>query len=57
MLFYLLIKLMEKATWLTWLNVFRYPSTRIIAATLTALVISFLLSPWFIRTPQQEQIV
>lgn len=56
MLFYLLLQLMERASWLSWLNVFRYPSTRIIAATLTALVISFLLSPWFIRRLQQQQI-
>jgi phospho-N-acetylmuramoyl-pentapeptide-transferase len=31
------------------LNVFRYPSFRIIAGTLTALVISFILYPWLIR--------
>jgi phospho-N-acetylmuramoyl-pentapeptide-transferase len=56
MLFHLLLYLMDKASWLTWLNVFRYTSTRIIAATLTALVISFLLSPWFIRRLQLQQI-
>ena len=31
------------------LRVFRYTSFRIIAATLTALIISFLLYPWFIK--------
>ncbi len=56
MLFHLLLYLMDKASWLSWLNVFRYTSTRIIAATLTALVISFLLSPWFIRRLQLQQI-
>ncbi len=56
MLFHLMLYLMEQASWLSWLNVFRYTSTRIIAATLTALVISFLLSPWFIRRLQQQQI-
>jgi phospho-N-acetylmuramoyl-pentapeptide-transferase len=40
----------------SWLNVVRYTSTRIILATLTALVISFILSPWFIRKLQEKQI-
>ncbi len=56
MLFHLLVFLMSKASWLSWLNVFRYTSTRIIAATLTALIISFLLSPWFIRRLQEQQV-
>lgn len=56
MLFHLLLHLMHQASWLSWLNVFRYTSTRIIAATLTSLVISFLLSPWFIRRLQEQQV-
>ena len=56
MLFHLLLFLMEQSSWLSWLNVFRYTSTRLIAATLTALIISFLLSPWFIRRLQAQQI-
>ena len=56
MLFHLLQSLMDKAPWLSWLNVFRYTSTRIIAATLTSLIISFLLSPWFIRRLQEQQV-
>ena len=38
------------------LRVFRYVSFRIIAAVLTALVISFILHPWFIRRLQSRQI-
>src|SRR5215467_8172777 len=56
MLFHLLLKLKDMVSWLSWLNVVRYTSTRIIAATMTALILSFLLSPWFIRLLQQAQI-
>ncbi|MCA9543966.1 MAG: phospho-N-acetylmuramoyl-pentapeptide-transferase [Myxococcales bacterium] len=38
------------------LRVFRYASFRIIAAMLTALLISFVLHPWFIRRLQSRQI-
>ena len=38
------------------LNVFRYVSFRVIAAMLTALAISFVLHPWFIRRLQSRQI-
>jgi phospho-N-acetylmuramoyl-pentapeptide-transferase len=38
------------------LNVLRYTSTRIILATLTALLISFLLGPWFIERLRAKQI-
>src|SRR5690554_5670927 len=38
------------------LNVFRYVSTRVVATMLTALAISFLLYPWFIRKLQAQQI-
>lgn len=38
------------------LRVFRYVSFRIIAAMLTALLISFVLHPWFIRRLQSRQI-
>jgi phospho-N-acetylmuramoyl-pentapeptide-transferase len=56
MLFHLLMRLKESVSWLSWLNVFRYTSTRIIAATMTALLLSFLLSPWFIRRLKESQI-
>lgn len=38
------------------LRVFRYVSFRVIAAMLTALAISFVLHPWFIRRLQSRQI-
>ncbi len=38
------------------LNVFRYVSFRIVAAMLTALLISFVLYPWFIKRLQLHQI-
>jgi phospho-N-acetylmuramoyl-pentapeptide-transferase len=55
MLFHLLYPL-SKYRGLSWLNVVRYPSTRIIASTLTAMLMSFLLGPWFIRQLQSRQI-
>ncbi|MCA9695162.1 MAG: hypothetical protein KC636_36620, partial [Myxococcales bacterium] len=56
MLYQLLFSLHDKVSWLSWLNVLRYTSTRIIAATLTALILSLLLYPWFIRTLQRIQL-
>jgi phospho-N-acetylmuramoyl-pentapeptide-transferase len=38
------------------LRVFRYTSTRIIAAALTALLISFVIGPWFIERLKNRQI-
>jgi phospho-N-acetylmuramoyl-pentapeptide-transferase len=42
--------------WLSWLNVLRYIPFRTIMATLTAMVISFVLGPWFIRELRRKQI-
>jgi phospho-N-acetylmuramoyl-pentapeptide-transferase len=39
-----------------WLRVFRYPSTRIICAAITALLLSFLIGPWFIERLKSRQI-
>ncbi len=39
-----------------WLRVFRYPSTRIICAAITALLLSFLIGPWFIDRLKSRQI-
>jgi phospho-N-acetylmuramoyl-pentapeptide-transferase len=39
-----------------WLRVFRYPSTRILAAAITALLLSFTLGPWFIEKLRSRQI-
>ena len=41
---------------LTWLRVFRYPSTRILAAAITALLLSFIIGPWFIEKLRARQI-
>ena len=56
MLYTLLFPLSSKYPALGWLNVLRYTSTRIIAATLTALLLSLVLYPWFIRTLQRIQL-
>jgi phospho-N-acetylmuramoyl-pentapeptide-transferase len=42
--------------WLSWLNVLRYIPFRTIMATLTAMVLTFLLAPWFIRELRRKQI-
>jgi phospho-N-acetylmuramoyl-pentapeptide-transferase len=55
MLFHLLYPL-RKIARLSWLNVVRYPSTRIIASALTAMAMSFFLGPWFIRQLRGRQI-
>jgi phospho-N-acetylmuramoyl-pentapeptide-transferase len=38
------------------LRVFRYTSTRILAAAITALILSFILGPWFIEKLRSRQI-
>ncbi|MEZ4364846.1 MAG: phospho-N-acetylmuramoyl-pentapeptide-transferase [Kofleriaceae bacterium] len=54
MLFYLLSDVL--ADHFSWLRVFRYPSTRILAAAITALLMSFWLGPWFIARLKARQI-
>jgi phospho-N-acetylmuramoyl-pentapeptide-transferase len=39
-----------------WLRVFRYPSTRILCAAITALLLSFVIGPWFIDRLKSRQI-
>ncbi len=56
MLYTLLYPLSAKYAAFGWLNVLRYTSTRIIAATLTALLLSLVLYPWFIRALQRIQL-
>jgi phospho-N-acetylmuramoyl-pentapeptide-transferase len=41
---------------LSFLRVFRYPSTRILAAAITALLLSFVIGPWFIERLKSRQI-
>jgi phospho-N-acetylmuramoyl-pentapeptide-transferase len=53
MLFHLFNALREK---LPGANVFRYVSTRVGLATLTSLLITFLVAPWFIRRARARQL-
>jgi len=39
-----------------WLRIFRYTSTRILAAAITALLLSFVIGPWFIEKLKARQI-
>jgi phospho-N-acetylmuramoyl-pentapeptide-transferase len=41
---------------LGWLRIFRYTSTRILAAAITALLLSFVIGPWFIEKLKARQI-
>jgi phospho-N-acetylmuramoyl-pentapeptide-transferase len=54
-LYQFLFGLRNKASWLGFLNVVRYIPFRVIAATATAMIIAFLLGPWFIRTLQKNK--
>jgi phospho-N-acetylmuramoyl-pentapeptide-transferase len=56
MIYELFYPLRHDASWLRWLNVLRYVPFRVIAATITAMLICFVLSPWFIRALQRAQI-
>src|SRR5688572_30399791 len=56
MLFHLFYDILSKYDALSWLRVFRYPSMRILAAALTALLLSFLIGPWFIDRLRSRQI-
>src|SRR5690606_29361023 len=52
----LLYPLSREFGWASMLNVLRYVPFRIIMATITAMVMSFVLAPWFIRELQKKQI-
>ncbi len=56
MLYELLFPLRHEAAWLGWLNVLRYVPFRAIAATVSAMLLSFVLAPWFIRELRRQQI-
>jgi phospho-N-acetylmuramoyl-pentapeptide-transferase len=56
MLYELLFPLRHEAEWLGFLNVLRYVPFRVIAATVTAMLLAFLLAPWFIRELRRKQI-
>ena len=54
MLFHLLYKVLGDE--IGWLRIFRYTSTRILAAAITALLLSFIVGPWFIEKLKSRQI-
>jgi phospho-N-acetylmuramoyl-pentapeptide-transferase len=54
MLFWLLYDVLSEHV--SWLRVFRYPTMRILAAAITALLLSFAIGPWFIERLKSRQI-
>ena len=56
MMYELLYPLSHHVSWLSWLNVLRYTPFRAIMATITAMVISFFVAPWFIQKLRGKQI-
>jgi len=56
MLFHLFYEVLSEIEGLGFLQVFRYVSTRVIAAAITALVLSFILGPWFIARLRSRQV-
>lgn len=56
MIYELLYPLSTQFGWAGVLNVLRYVPFRIIMATLTSMLLCFLLAPWFIRRLQSKQI-
>lgn len=55
MIYYLLYPLHNEPS-LSFLNVLRYVPFRVLAATMTAMLLAFGMYPWFIRTLQKKQI-
>lgn len=56
MFFHLFYDVLSDYDSLSFLRVFRYLSTRILAAAITSLTISFVLGPWFINRLKSRQI-
>jgi phospho-N-acetylmuramoyl-pentapeptide-transferase len=56
MLFHLFYEVLSDIDGLGFLRVFRYLSTRILAAAITSLLMSFLMGPWFINRLRSRQI-
>jgi len=56
MLFHLLYNVLAKYDALSFLRAFRYPSTRILAAAITSLLLSWILGPWFIERLKEAQL-
>lgn len=56
MIYEFLYPLSTQFGWASVLNVLRYVPFRVIMATMTAMLLSFVLAPWFIRELQKKQI-
>ncbi len=56
MIYELFYPLKHHYSWLSWLNVLRYIPFRTIMATITAMLLTFVLAPWFIRELKRKQI-
>lgn len=56
MIYELLYPLSQEFGWASALNVLRYTPFRVIMSVITAMLMSFLLAPWFIRTLKGKQI-
>ena len=56
MLFHLLYNVLARYDALSFLRAFRYPSTRILAAAVTSLLLALLLGPWFIERLKEAQL-
>jgi phospho-N-acetylmuramoyl-pentapeptide-transferase len=56
MLFHLLYNVLARYDSLSFLRAFRYPTTRILAAALTSLLLALLLGPWFIERLKEAQL-
>lgn len=56
MIYELFYPLKDHYEWLGWLNVLRYITFRTIMATISAMLLTFLLAPWFIRELRRKQI-
>lgn len=56
MLYEFLYPLRNEADWLSWLNVMRYVPFRAMAAWFTAIVMYFVLFPWFLRALKSHQV-
>jgi phospho-N-acetylmuramoyl-pentapeptide-transferase len=56
MIYELFYELRLHYSWLSWLNVLRYIPFRTIMATITAMLLTFVLAPWFIRELRRKQI-
>ncbi len=56
MIYELLFPLSQRYEWASSLNVLRYTPFRMIMATITAMLMSFLAAPWFIKKLRGKQI-